>query len=338
MAGAGVSQELSRHGIGASEAAAVLGASPYCTPLDLWLRKRAELAGERRDIPDNEPMKWGRYLEQPIRQAYADRFGVIVATPGASMFHSEHDWRRATPDGLVYRAHAAPAGTVHAVERGVEIKTASHRVAHLWGPDGSDEVPDGYAIQCLWSMHVLDVDVWDLAVLIGGSDFRCYRLERDREWESIVLVPAVEEFWRHNVLGNVEPTIDGSESFKQYLIGKWPGTGETLVADVDTEALVAEIKARRTELRVLEADLALDENLLRQRLGDAAMLESALGRIICKPRLGRALTDWEAVARLLADEASVSLEPLVAAHTKRARPSRPLLYPRTWSASADEQE
>lgn len=329
-----MSQELSRHGIGGSEAAAVVGLSPYVTPIDLWVGKREELAGNATPRPPNAAMQWGIYLEAPIRQAYADRFGVEVVTPPRSLFHPQHDWRRATPDGLIMHGGSA-------IERGLEIKTASHRLAHTWGEDGTDDVPPHYAVQCLWSMHVLDVDEWDLATLIGGSDFRCYRLRRDRELEAD-LVAQVEEFWQRNILGGEEPEVDGSESFKNYLVRKWPGTGEPIEATPTMDLLIGDIWTKRAQVAKLSAELAQEENDLRAMLGDASEVESSLGKIICRPRLGRAITNWEAIARALADEAglagSCALDLLKAEHTKRARPSRPLLYPRAWSttASADE--
>ncbi len=323
-----MSQKLDRYGIGGSEASAALGLSPWVSPLRLWLNKRAELAGAEPPFPvtESDPIRWGRYLEAPIRQAYCDRFGVEVFTPPGSIFKTDQPWKRATPDGLVL-SEGAPM-------RGLEIKTASHRSTHLWGADGTDEVPTNYTVQCLWSMHVLDLDEWDLAVLIGGADFRCYRLRRDLEVEAEI-VERISDFWRRCVEG-VEPEIDASEDFKGYLVDRWPGTGDEVEADTGTDLLVAEILTLRARLKTTEQNLALAENRLRATLGNATALRSSYGRVIYRPKAGPARVDWQAIAEHLAGQLDDEpLEPLIETHTKRGRASRPLLYPRS-SADAGE--
>lgn len=319
-------QTLSRHGIGGSEAASVLGLNPYQPPIALWQRKRAELAGEVEPVVDTAPIRWGRLLEEPIRQAYAERFDVKVFVPGESMFHGEHSWRRATPDGLILDE----VGPVY----GLEIKTASARLEHQWGDDGSDDVPPHYAVQCLWYCHVLDIDRWDLAALIGGQDFRCYTLRRDRDLEHD-MVDQVSRFWHDNVLGGAEPAVDGSEDFRRYLIDKWPGQGGTLKADARLEALLMRIATLRGNTKRAEDELRLAENELRVALGDETVLESSVGRVICRPRQGRTIVDWEAVAGEFAT--GEILAAMARKYTTRAKPSRPLLYPRAMSALGDSE-
>lgn len=325
-----MTQARSTFGIGGSEAAAALGLSPYTPPIVLWQNKRAEVAGLAPPFPviENPAIRWGVYLEEPVKRAYAERFGVEVETPPASVTHPEHPWRRATPDGLVRDAD----GTIN---RGVEIKTASHRMAHLWGEDGSDVVPEHYAVQCLWYMHVLDVYIWDLAVLIGGSDFRCYRLGRDPELEA-AMIGHLDHFWHYNVLGGVEPAVDDTDEFRDYLVAKWPGTGETAEADEETSKLVWKICELRDRRDALDSDIRRRENELRATMGNATALEAATARVVFRPKLGPKRTDWEAVARGLADEfgppAKYALEFHVEQNTTRGRPQRPLLfYPRKTS-------
>lgn len=326
-----MTQALSRYGIGGSEAATALGLNPYQRPIELWQRKRAELAGQPDPFPVevNEPIRWGILLEQPIRQAYCDRFGVEVATPTASMFHPEHPWRRATPDGFVI--DRAP---VARIAHGVEIKTASHRLAHVWGPDGTDEVPEHYAIQCHWSMHVLDVHRWDLAALIGGADFRCYRIERDRELEA-TMVERVAEFWERNVLGGVEPDDDGSNAFRSYLIGKWRPEPVTIKATPEVESVVARIAYHRGARAGAAKALRQLEGELRAAMGPAEALDSTHGVIWSRERAGRRLIDWKAIAMALAGAAPIS-PALLDEHTKRAKPCRPIRYPAAWTTDDDD--
>lgn len=81
-------------GIGGSDAAAVLGCSPYETPLGLWLFK----LGRKPPKPDNPGMKRGRDLEEPARLAYEAFTGISVLPQCAE--HDQYPFIKASFDGL----------------------------------------------------------------------------------------------------------------------------------------------------------------------------------------------------------------------------------------------
>ena len=60
--------------IGSSDAAGVLNCSKWDTPFTVWLRKGANWTPDS-EKKDNDPMKWGRKLEQFVADCYADAVG-----------------------------------------------------------------------------------------------------------------------------------------------------------------------------------------------------------------------------------------------------------------------
>ena len=139
-------------GIGGSDAAAILGLSRWKSPFQVYQEKRGEAA----QTPDNASMRWGRYLEPVVRQAYADDTGRAVRLPDGLVRHQQHTFMIANLDGVTDDG------------RVVEIKTA--RTSQGWGEPGSDQVPQEYLLQAQHHMAVTGLVVADVAVLIGGSD------------------------------------------------------------------------------------------------------------------------------------------------------------------------
>jgi putative phage-type endonuclease len=164
-----------RRGIGGSDAPAILGVSKWRTPLDIYLEKR----GEGEPQPESPAMRWGTALEPVVRQAYADLTGETVRVPGL-LVHPERLWMLAHVDGLTESG------------RLVEIKTA--RMADGWGEPGTDEIPDAYLIQVQHYLSVTAISVADVAVLIGGSDFRVYEVPADADLQGVIVAAEVD-FW-----------------------------------------------------------------------------------------------------------------------------------------------
>lgn len=86
--------ELRRTKIGASDAAVIMGVSPWMTKMELWEEKM----GFRTRPQTNPAMERGNALEPIARQAYIDLTGVEVVP--VVVFHPEHEWMMASLDGL----------------------------------------------------------------------------------------------------------------------------------------------------------------------------------------------------------------------------------------------
>jgi len=181
--------EERRQGIGGSEAAAALGLSPWKTAIELYEEKRA--GSPLSVIEPNEAMRWGVILEPVIRQEYANRTGRSVTVPEKSLASSAHPFMLATLDGIAH--------SVGEVDRLFEAKTA--RSGFDWGEPGTDQVPQHYLLQVQHYMVVTGLELADLAVLIGASDFRIYEIAADPELQQMI-IEGEREFWTRVETGN----------------------------------------------------------------------------------------------------------------------------------------
>lgn len=199
--------EARRTSLGASEIAAVLGLSPWQSPLSVYMAKM----GVRNQIPEDLAY-FGRALEEPIAQWIKDkRPEVPPLKPGFSARNAEYPWLSASPDRV-----ADDAGLLLPIE----LKTSSAFSRDSW----ADGVPDYYAVQVQTQLLVLGAPYGWLAVLHGGNDPELYRIEADPiVQEQIVRITG--EFWRDHVLAEVppEPTTTAEA------VELWPGDPEVTV-------------------------------------------------------------------------------------------------------------
>lgn len=214
-----------RTGIGGSDVAGILGISPWTTPLDVW---RQKVLGDQAD--ESEPMRWGSLLEPIIRREAELRIGEPV-TDGRLVVAD--DWRFGNIDGLV------------GADAILECKTA--RDSSEWGQEGTDEIPDHYLTQVAWYLSVTARSLAHVAVLIGGSDFRIYRVARDARVEAAIL-ERVERFWREHVRTEVPPAPtnldDCRKRWRCEVMGRTvPMTPEVAVAIMERAKESAIIKA-----------------------------------------------------------------------------------------------
>lgn len=244
--------ELRRKSLGASEAAAALGVSPYQTPVELWQRK----VGLIPDQEESEAMRWGSLLEPVILGEYARRTGRRIVGEQGFTRHPGYPCLTATPDAVTEDG------------RLVEVKTAS-AWAKEWGDEDSDEIPDHYLIQVAHQMAVTGAEVADVAVLIGGQRLRIYTVPRD---ESLVqeVVRGGLRFWEH--VERQEPPTWGRMT-PQTLAVRFPEChGEAEWSAEDAAAigqLVTEIEMDGRSLKLVEERLDRLKALVLERMGNA---------------------------------------------------------------------
>ncbi|QEM67530.1 YqaJ viral recombinase family protein [Geobacter sp. FeAm09] len=220
-----------RSGIGGSDAAAVLGVSRYATAYQVYLDKRGELPEQ----PESPAMFWGRALEPAIRRCYADATGRTVRVPGRIVRHPHRPYLLATLDGITDDG------------RVLEIKTA--RSAEGWGEPGSDEIPEAYLCQVQHYLMVTGLETADVAVLIGGQDFRLYEVGADRELQDL-MAGQEAEFWGRVERGEPPEAASLADLAHRF---RHP-VAATVPAPPRAVAAVAGLKLLRDEMKRLEAE------------------------------------------------------------------------------------
>lgn len=258
-----------RTGIGGSDVAPILGLSKWTTPLQVYMEKRGELQPQ----PDNPSMRWGRYLEPVVRQAYADETGLEVRVVPDMLRHSAHDFLIANLDGFV-----APSD---APRRVFEAKTA--RTAEGWGEPGTDQIPQPYLLQVQHYMAVTGFVAADVAVLIGGSDFRIYEVHEDRELQAMV-IDACADFWARVQAGEPPEPISYADAKARF--GRASVQAE-VVADSDVMQAIAELRDLKVQQGHLEHAREQWQAVVMRAMGEADTLVDAQGR---------QLATWKAAA------------------------------------------
>ena len=150
-------------GLGGSDMAAVLGLSPWRSPIDVWLDKTSDTVEEK----ESEPMYWGNVLEEVVAQEFAKRSGYKVRNNNFTLQSEPYPYLLANIDREIV-----------GLDAGLECKTANAFKANEW--DG-DNVPDAYYIQCQHYMAVTGKASWWIAALIGGNTFVYKEIKRNEE-------------------------------------------------------------------------------------------------------------------------------------------------------------
>lgn len=229
-----------REGIGASDVGAILGMSPWASPMSVYYDK----LGLVEDDTPTEAMEWGSILEDPIARKFERSEGLYVDHEQLPVYDREHPHRRCTLDGMVYETPLDKGPGVGALGL-LQIKCSRDRP---W-----DEVPDAYALQVQYEMGVVGIEREWLAVLHGGNQFRTYEFEFDPTLFAMV-ARVVDRFWTDNVVAENPPPADGSdattEALKNAYRDRWKD--ETLVLegveiDLAREWLAAEHAAKEAQ-------------------------------------------------------------------------------------------
>jgi predicted phage-related endonuclease len=266
-------------GIGASEAPAVLHASPFMSRRELKLLKLGMIKG----FTGSPQSRLGQALEEPLFRWWLDEQRLagneMEGEWLGQVSMTAPDWSvmRASPDGLVH----TPNGDLL-----VEIKTT----ASTWG-----ELPRHVWIQVQQQLHVTQLEK---AVVVALSAGRLRTFEVSREDAFIErLIIAEQEFWEEVLAGVVDTEADQSPP-------KLTPEG-TVVQLTSTEAeMVAEIAALREGIREQEARV---EELTKQLKGKAegeAVLVDRHGNAIARIQI---VTSSRLDQKLLADLVSPDL-------------------------------
>lgn len=260
-----------RKGIGGSDIAAILGLSPWVTAYEVFLDKRGETPLQAHGIyPEAAPLRWGRLLEPVLRQEYANRTGFEVASP-PMLCSVRYPFMLANLDGEVFM----PDGRV------VEFKTA--RSDFDWGEDGSNGVPLYYVLQVQHYMLITGHRITDVAVLIGGCDFRILHVEADPELQAM-LIEAETVFWTRVENNDPPPPANLADARRRW--GGLAQRGQVIANDKDLETIV-NLRETVALLGELEKSEAEQKKALMQRLGDAGgdVLVNAEGKPLCTWKL-----------------------------------------------------
>ena len=256
-----------RHGLGGSDAAAVMGLSKWKSPFQLYLEKVGEVTNDE----GNEFAYWGNQLEELVAREFTLRTGKKVRRRNAILSHSQYPFMIANLDRVVVGEKAV-----------LECKTTNAYNYKEWE---DDEIPESYIVQVQHYMAVTGFKKAYIACLIGGNKFIWKQVDRDEELISMI-IKAEREFWEEHVVKNIPPAIDGSSAAEEFLKQRYKESQPGKVVDLKVE--YKDKISRYFELKEtvdqLDEEKAAVENQLKNEIGDA---ECGM--------VGRYIVNWRSV-------------------------------------------
>lgn len=302
-----------RTGIGGSDIAALLGLSPWKTPLQLWMDKTGRLE-ETVDPERDERFYWGNVLEDVVARRYAADRGVKVQRLNAMMHHPECAIALANIDRVVVVDGSVARwkdGAVKGATNVLECKTAHAMARHSadWGEPGSDEVPQNYWLQCVWYLGITGLASADIAVLFGGQKFATYTIAADGDlFED--LLDGADHWWRRHVVADVPPEPRCEDDARR--LWKSHVAGREKIVSVDVAEAVKTLASIKSQISDLEEEAQQARDRILPAFGDAEAI-SYMGRKLAtwKQNKAGARIDWKAVAESLSDQVSPEIFALI---------------------------
>lgn len=249
---------------GASDAASILGLSPYRSAWQTW----AEKTGRLEPFTGNAAIVMGQRLESPILDHAEAELGPLV--------RGELVWlpRMELPLASLLDARLKMTGTP------VEAKT-SGIVGPLygeWGDADSDVVPASYLVQVTLQMVCCEADYAWLYALLGGRGIVRYRIVRDDELANSV-VHQLAAWWDKHIVQGLEP--ERTEAVPLEVAKRLKKTPNKVIAlDESAVPLVGEYELAKAEKSAANKRADAAQASLLLALGDAEKATMQDGRSV----------------------------------------------------------
>jgi putative phage-type endonuclease len=179
--------------IGGGDAAAILGVSPWKTPIQCYRLKVGEDVEDETDKARQKVFRRGKRLEPVVIDMMEEEIGVVVtkrSPPDNPNRYTdpEFTWMKAeidfeflvTPEIVEYCQGLISPSLIGTTQNG-EIKTVHPLVAHKWGEQLTDDCPVEYAAQSMHGMMVTGRQFCLYGTLVGADDLTLYGVRRDDE-------------------------------------------------------------------------------------------------------------------------------------------------------------
>lgn len=177
--------------IGGSDVAAILGISPWRTALEVFWDKTTPRV-EGIDPNRQRVLQRGHRMEPYVCELLAEETGLVIVERNRRFIDPEFGFIACEVDA------EAESG------ENIEIKTVSPFKAKEWGEEHTDAIPVHYTAQAMHGLMITGRAVCVFGVLIGGDDFRVYRVERDDEIIAAMRAQEVS-FWNDHILPMIPP-------------------------------------------------------------------------------------------------------------------------------------
>lgn len=307
--------------IGGSDAASILGISPWKSPFMLYQEKIGEYKEEITPAKQkifNRGHRWEPVVIEMLVDELKDRgHDVHIIDKNGRYIDPEHTFLAAEIDLELLLDGETVNG---------EMKTVHPFAAKDWGEQDTDEIPMYYTAQVSHGQMVTRRDKTIVAALIGADDLRVHVVERDDELIKIIRTKEVE-FWERIQRGQApEPT--SLEDIKQLYSRD---NGKSIEANDELFNNIRRLKELKEVSKSNEQEI--DQLSLDVKLGirDAAFVLYGKEEVCAwkKNRDGKEV-DWKTAFNNLADlvkrgkASAEKLDAIIDINTKRTMGARVL--------------
>jgi putative phage-type endonuclease len=238
-------------GIGGSDIAALMGLSPYKTPLQLYLDK----IGEGEEFIETQKTKMGHIMEPVILDLFREATGLNVRSfDKTSFINKEFPYFRASLDGDVVDANMNRTAIV-------EVKNVGGYGTSLW----EDGVPSYYYTQAQFYAGILGVPKIYVGALFDGYDFKFYSYDYDPQL-FLEMWTKGKTFWENNVQKRIPPEPITEEDVK--LLYPKPEAGKTIEADSIAVMRLNELMVLKDQIADLDEKRKALETELKAQIAD----------------------------------------------------------------------
>lgn len=239
--------------LGGSDIAAVLGISPWKTPLALYKDKTEPQEDKQGRKVKRRGHRWEAVVSEMLVESLEDLGHTVeivarnqrYVDPDITYFACEIDFELKL-DGADEITNC-------------ELKTVHPFKSKEWGEEGSDEAPLHYIAQTTWGLGITRRRSAIIAALFGADEIKPYFAPADNETIAAIRQRGCE-FWNEHVLPRVPPDPRTVEDVD--LLYAKGGDNAVLIADDELTkkylrlaALKHEIKAREAEYEAFEFEV-----------------------------------------------------------------------------------
>lgn len=271
--------------IGGSDAAVVLGLSPWGSLTELFAQKKGYESAVPPDPERENLFYFGHLLEESIGSAFTNFYGLkverLVDAEGRPRF-----FRSKKYPFMGGHIDFKLAGKRAFLEcKNVRFASAAWLDMHEdpLEEDAADRIPPYYLAQVMHYMVLLECDYCYLAALVSGSILRVYRVNYNHAMAQ-TLIAAERNFWENHVLAD-DPPLGVTENDFLLLLkaGKLTQNPVRKVTLSKVQALqLSELASIRDQIAKLTKQAEkLREDAIVQAAGCAAQLFDEEGKLVC---------------------------------------------------------
>lgn len=289
--------------LGGSDIAAVMGLSPWQTPVELWMEKTGRAPREEPDAARLRMFERGHKLEPFIRDMVIAKLTdmgceVELIACNARYQDAEYPFLACEIDfELRVTGEVEIGGKVFGLQNeeiNADAKSVSGFARKKWGTESNEDVPIEYAAQFMHGLGIRGRRLCLVAALRSFDDVDIYWTVRDDETIAAMRAKAVQ-FWTECVLADKAPD---PFTFSDIKLLFPTDNGEAVEATEEIAAKVADLRRIRAAIK----DLEEQDAAIAFQIGEFISPHSTL------KYLGQELCTWKTQASTQLDQARLKEE------------------------------